>query len=553
MEEAKVKTKNIALSMQKYAKKNDASVDIVDFTILKTQTLIKTSKERDFLEFNEVLSSEFKTEDDMIDYHVEFKQVHAIKLFEKKKKKYSLNYEVEFDEMNVNPQIIIKPDSLIPYRACSPKDTYSWLLKEINRIKAKNNILINMFDDTYIKKLKVFTKHLHNGKFKKTIKLPLIKTIAPNITRKGQLLLHYENKEKRHHEINEVDVGEVLVEFAKPKFGKNGLDAFGNIITSEFHKNSKDFTYDIDEETIEVKEDDKRKLYIAKAKGYVNFSRHTMYIDHTIKKRKLKRVEEQLADHEDNEIKVIVSEKDATQDSIGEGVELTSETIHVEGFVGSNSILNATNLIIDGATHQSSHQSAKYAKINRHKGTVRAHKADINLLEGGTVYATTVNIDSCLNGTIYAKDVNIKNVKSNLKVYASHSINITLVSGENNLFNIDYQKIPILSKKIEYIDNDIDDLKYHLEEAKRHNQEKVPELQLEIKKLKDEKMNIMNSVHDAYVHVEKSFRGLNTITFTTGDLKQLIYKTESKKYPKFHLEVADEKIILKPVNISIDL
>ncbi|MCW8838519.1 MAG: hypothetical protein OQJ77_02065 [Thiovulaceae bacterium] len=552
MDSVKVKTKNISLSLKKYAKSNEASTDIVDFTILKTQTLIKTSKEREFVEFNESIKERYDTQEKMIDFHVEFKQIHTVKLYEKQKKQYSLKYEIEYDDLMVNPKIIIKTDSDIPYKKTTLKETYLWLLKEINKIKAKNNILIHIFDESYLTKLKLFTKHLHAGKFKKTIKLPLIETITPNITRRGQLLLHYENK-KNHHQITEVDIGDLLIEFSKPKFGKNGLDAFGNIITSETQKNSKDFEYDVDEETIEIKEDENKKQYIAKTKGYVNFSRNLMYIDHTIKKRKLKRVEETLSEHEDNDIKVIVSEKDSTQDSIGEGVELTSETIHVEGFVGSNSLLNATNLIVDGATHQSSRQSAKYAKINRHKGTLRAHKADIKLLEGGTVYATTVNIDSCLNGTIYAKDVNITNVKSNLKVYASHSINITLVSGEDNVFNIDYRKIPILSKKIEFIEHDIEDLKYHLEEAKRHNKSKVEEIELKLKNLKQEKDTIYNSVKEAYVYVEKAFRGLNSIIFTTSDIKELVYKTESKKYKKFHLEIDEEQITLKPVNISINL
>ena len=552
MQELKVKTKNISLSLEKYAKKNDASVDIVDFTILKTQTIIRTARERDYIDFSEEIKERYNTQDKMLDYHLEFKQINTIKLFEKKKQNYSLDYELEFDEMSVNPSIIISPKSYLPYKTSTAKDTYIWLTKEINKIKAKNNILLNIFDDEYISRLKLFTKYIHAGKFKKRIKLPLIETIPPNVTRKAKLIIYYEDK-KNDHGISEVDVGEELAKYIKPEFGKNGIDAFGDIISSESKNNSKDLQYDIDNESIDVQEDKDKKIYISKAKGYVNISKNIMYVENTIKKKKLKRVEETLADHEDNEITVVVSEKDVTQDSIGEGVELTSETIHVEGFVGSNSILNATNLIIDGATHQSSHQSAKFAKINRHKGTIRAHNVDVNLLEGGTIYATTVNIDSCLNGTIYAKDVNIRSVKSNLKVYASHSINITLVKGEDNVFNIDYKKIPVLSKKIEFIDNDIEDLKYHLEEAQRHDQSKVKNLETEIAKLKGAKRSIYDSIHDASIFIEKPMRGLNTIIFTTGELKELIYKTEAKKYEKFHLEVKDETITLKPVNISIDI
>ncbi len=550
MREAKVRTKNITLSLEKYARLNKASKDIVDFTILKTQTLIRAATETEFVDFNESIQEKYNTEDKMIDYHIEFKQVHTIKLFEKQEKDYFLNYEIKFDNLEINPKIIIKTDSVIP--TSSPKDTYIWLLKEINKIKAQNKILLNLFDDTYIMKLKLFTKHIHAGKFNKPIKLPLIQTIKPNLTRKAKLDLNYLNK-KEHHQIVEVKVGDVLVEFSKPKFGRNGLDAFGDVITAETQTNAKDFKYDIDDETIDIVEDEFSKRYVAKTKGYVNFAKNLMYIDHTIKKRKLKRVEDTLSEHEDNDIKVVISEKDATQDSIGEGVELASETIHVEGFVGSNSILNATNLIIDGATHQNSRQSAKHATINRHKGTLRAHKADIKLLEGGTVYATSVNIDSCLTGTIYAKDVTIKNVKSNLKVYASHSIKIYKVTGENNTFNIDYKKIPILSKKVEFIDHDIEDLKYHLEEAQRHDKSKVTGIETEIKKLLGMKKEIANSVHDATVFIERPLRGLNTIIFTISEIKELIYRTEAKKYPKFYLEVKDETVTLKPVNISIEL
>ncbi|WP_373069494.1 flagellar assembly protein A [Sulfurimonas sp.] len=550
MQKAKVKTKNILLSLQKYAKNNDASINIVDFEILDTKTLIKTSKDTDFTEYNEAVQEHYDSEEKMIDYHLEFTQVHTIKLFEKQQKKYYLDYEINYDSMNTHPTITIKINSKIPIK--TPRDTYIWLKNEVDTIKARNAILIGLFDESYITKLKLFTKFIHAGKFKKNIKLPLIETIEPNVTQKGQLLLHYE-KHKNKHGIAEVDAKEVIAEYRKPKFGRNGLDAFGKVISNTSQKNLKDLDYDTDDETILVKEDNDKKLYISKAKGYVNISRNIMYIDHTIKKRKIKRVEDKVSEHEDNDIKVVVSEKDVTQDSIGEGVELTSETIHVEGFVGSNSVLHATNLTIDGATHQSSHQNAKFAKINRHKGTLRAHQADIKLLEGGTVYATTVNIDACLNGTIYAKDVNITSVKSNLKVYASHSINITLVSGENNTFNIDYKKIPILSKKIEFIDNDIEDLKYHLEEAKRHNQSKIAGYEAEIKKLKDDKNSVINSINDATITVQKAFRGLNNIIFTISDLKELIYKTDNKKYETFHLEIKDEKVTLKPVNISIEL
>ncbi|MCF6330803.1 MAG: hypothetical protein L3I99_04575 [Sulfurimonas sp.] len=552
MQATKFKSKDVSATLELFAKKNDISVDALDFKILQTVTFAKSINEVNYIKYNEKFKQDYDTFDKMIDYHLEFKQIHIIEIFKKENSKLKLIYEVEFDDININPKILIKSNSYIPYSLYKPIDIYILLKNEIDKIKVKHNILIGIFDELYISKLKSFTKHLFTDKFIKSKKLPLIETIKPNITRHSQLLLHYDNK-KNEHGISEVDAEELLAEYIKPQFGKNGLDSFGKIIDSANIGNSKSIKYDIDEVSISIKESEEKILYISKTKGYVNIVNNLMLVDHKIKKATIKRVEDTLSDSEENNIEIVISEKDYTQDSIGEGVELSSETIHIEGFVGSNSYLSATKLTIDGATHQTSKQSAKFANINRHKGTLRAHKADIKLLEGGIVHATNVNIDTCLNGTIYAKNVNIKHVKSNLKVYASDSINITLVSGEDNLFQIDPSKVSILAKKIEFIDEDIEDLKYNLEEAERHDQSKVGKFKSEIEKLITEKNNIYDSVDSASITIQKPFRGLNTIHFALKNNKNLIYKTDARHYEDFCIEVKEDLIILKPVNISIDI
>jgi len=548
----KLKSKDVSNTLKIFAKKNDISADALDFKILQTATFAKSLNMSEYTRYNEGLKKDFDTIDKMIDYHLEFKQIYIIEIFQKKSSELKLDYELEFDEFNVAPKILIKSTSYIPYSLSKPINIYKLLKSEIDKIKARHNILIDLFDEIYITKLKLFTKYLFADKFVKNIKLPLIETIKPDISKQSQLLLYYDNK-KNEHGISEVDSGELLVEYIKPQFGKNGLDAFGKVVDSTSISNSKGLKYDIDKQSISVKESEDKILYISKTKGYVNIVNNVMLVDNRIKKAKIKRVEDTLSDSEENNIEVIISEKDFTQDSVGEGVELSSETIHIEGFVGSNSYLSATKLTIDGATHQTSKQSAKFASINRHKGTLRAHKADIKLLEGGIVHATNVTIDTCLNGTIYAKNVDIKHVKSNLKIYASDSINITLVSGEDNLFQIDPSKVSILAKKIEFIDKDIEDLKYHLEEAERHDQTKAQKLKNEIDKLLAAKNNIYDSVNNASITIQKPLRGLNTISFVLKDAKELVYRTEAKHYEKFYIQTKEDEVILKPVNVSIDI
>ena len=196
MEEKKVKTSNIELSIKKYAKNYNASADIVDFKILKIITMIKTTQDDEYVEFNEALQEDYDTTEKMIDYHLEFKQIYVAKLFEKQKSKYFLDYDIDFDYLNFNPHIIIKKESKIP--TANPKQTYLWLTQEINKIKAINKVLLNLFDQTYIKKLKIFTKLIHSGGFKKNVKLPLIETIEPDITQEGELTLHYKKKKNKH-------------------------------------------------------------------------------------------------------------------------------------------------------------------------------------------------------------------------------------------------------------------------------------------------------------------------------------------------------------------
>ncbi len=364
--------------------------------------------------------------------------------------------------------------------------------------------------------------------------------------------MHFLNK-KSNKQLIEVESGEVLVEYVKPLFGTNGLDAFGKFIDTSIGNNKNDLDADVDMSSIFIEEDDKVKLYKSKKKGFVKFTNKRLLVDNKVEMSKLSRVENSLAKDEDNNIEVHISQNDTTKDSIGAGVELTSQTIHVNGHIGANSIIEAVELQVDGATHQDSTQFAKNAKINRHKGTLRCHKATIKLLEGGEVHATTVDIEASLGGTIYAQDVNIGLVKNNLKVYASNSITIDLVSGEDNIFKINYKDVPILNSRIELIQEDIEDLKYTLEEAQRHNISQVDNIKKKIQKLIDERNSIKNSTTKAKITIKKPLIGLNTIIFTLNNGDELIYKTSPREYEPFYLEINEDKITLHPVNKTITI
>ena len=548
----KFKTKNISATISKYAAENDSLPLEFSFNINEVDTYIKTVSEKSFVLYNEDINNYYSDHDKMLNEHVQLKQMYTITIKKESKKIIKLIYSIDFSADNTTPVIILHPDSQIPYKKYQPKEIYLLLLKEINNIKAVNNILVNIFDDQMKEKLKAFIKYLYSDKFISKIKIPLFNGIKVEIRRSSKLVMKFMQKENTHQVI-EVDAGEVLIDFIKPVFGKNGFNAFGDIIENDYLKNNEDLKCYVDDKSIEIIEDDDKKSYISKIKGYVHFDKENFYIDNKLKMQRLSRVQDSVAKEENNNIEVIISQSDSSLDSLGEGVQLTSETIHIHGHVGAKSSLKAVNLTIDGATHKDSAQEAKFATINRHKGKLRCHSAKIKLLEGGEVHATNVEIENSLGGVVYAENVTVGHVKSNLKIYASNSINIKLVSGEDNLFKINYKDIPTLNSRYNFITQEIEDLKYKLEGALKHTPSDVPTLKKQIDELKEQQDKIVNGVKHAQITITEPLRGLNTITFTLADGKEITYKTDTRTYKPFYLVESEDNITLHPTDKKISL
>ncbi len=549
----KVKTKNIYDSLQTYALENAITPQECDFKIHAIANYIRTTAQESFVLFNENINEHYKDKEKILNEHVEFQQIYIISLMQKKKKQLlELDYTLELGKLVTHPTIIIKPSSNIPYKKYKAKDIYQLLVKELNKIKARHNILINIFDTAMLHKLKLFTKHIYAGKFNKNIKIPLFDGIEPELSRDSKLILHFKKKEQDQG-IIEVEAGEVLVEYIKPIYGKNGLNAYGKSINSKTIQKSDDLQVVVDTKSITIKEDDDKKLYISKVKGYIYFTDTKLAVENKVRMQKLSRVQGSLTEDEDNNIEVVVAQNDTTKDSIGEGVHLTSETIHVNGHIGAKSTLEALHLQIDGATHQESKQYAKYAKINRHKGMLRAHEAKITLLEGGEVHATYADVETCLGGSIYAKHVTIGHVKNNLKVFASDSITVKLVSGEDNIFKINYKEIPIITSHLQFLRQEIEEMKETMEDLSKHSPEKIPTIKVKITELKKELIDIKNSIQSAKVTIKEPLKGLNVIIFTLDNGDEIIYKTQALKYEPFYLEFQEDSIILHPINKKIAL
>ena len=548
-----IKTKHIKDALERYAADNLIPLCECDFKLNRVETLLKNIHSPEFEHYSKEMLAPYLDRDKIVNEHVEFTQIYTITAMQKEMQELELIYTIDFGRYATHPKLILSPESKIPHKLYTAVDLLKVLYRDINKIKAYNGILVQLFDESMKRTLKSFVKYIYAGKFTKKVKIPLFDGIEPIVSRESRAIFWF--KEKEHESmIVEVDKDEILIEYKKPLYGRNGLNAHGKNIDSLYAQNNDDVQVEIDPKSVRIQEDKNSKRYISINRGYVHYDGVKLSVDNRLKLHEISRNKHVIdSEDEENNIDIIVAQHDTTKDSIGEGVELVSESIHVEGFVGAHSRLEALQLDIKGVTHQDAKQYAKFAKINRHKGTLRCHEAEIGLLEGGVVHATKVTVESSLGGQIYAQDVVIGHTKNNLKVYASNSITVRLVSGEDNLFKINYRDIPVQKAKIAFIKEELEDLKYRLDQAKRFRPKEVKLLEDEIASLKIEEKKITDSYKTATISVEQPFRGLNHIVFTIDENHELHYKTDTKAYLPFHLKVEDEKITLLPPAISLTI
>lgn len=237
-------------------------------------------------------------------------------------------------------------------------------------------------------------------------------------------------------------------------------------------------------------------------------------------------------------------------DNVSPEQEIICETIRVTDDVGSNSIIDAVQLEVEGTTQEDSKQFVKNALIHTHKGYLRCHDAKITLLDGGEVHASHVHVDTCINAEIYAQDVFIQHLTNNSRIYASNSITIEHISGSSNNLKISYRDVPIIMSKIDLIQDDISELEDALQKS---NEASAKEIALEISRLQEELDGIFHSVKNAKITIRKKVNASNTIIFQIDPYNFISYETKKNEYKPFCLEYNDSTITLFPAQESITI
>lgn len=547
-------TKNILLALKEHADRHNTPLKKLDFTLLGVQSYFKTIKHESFIKFHEDYKADYTKRDLIIQEHVRFLQLYKIKIHPRVKRNIHLVYRLEMGEFATYPILVLSPESRLPLSELGEQEMLKLLYGEFNKIKALKKMLVNLFSSCMIKDLKSFVAKLYSEGFTQEESFLLFEGIDPEIAKPSKVINHYKNK-IGSEKVSEVEESELIITYEKPIYGETGLNAYGQRIAHGDINNHAKIEFQVDAASVSVQENKSEIRYYAKKRGFVSLFNNLLSISNKIVVQQLNRTEGKLTHKEENEVAVFISQNDVTRDGVGEGVELISESVHITGHMGAKSSIEAKEVVIDGATHTETFITVRDAKINRHKGTLRCHKAEINSLEGGTVYATHVHINTAMGGKIFAEHVTIKTLKHNLKVFASKTITIERLLGEDNHLIIDYRKLPIVQTRLQYLNDEYDDLKWKCDEAKKHSPQKLESLKEELQSKEEEINAIKLSHYDAIITIMAPVNGLNTIEFAIPEKQtSLIYRTkEPKTFEPFYLHKTEERISLKPVGIKIDL
>lgn len=546
--------KNVVRALKEYSSTYHIDLARLDFTLLGVQSFIKSCHTDSFVKFHDAYKKEYQLPEKILKDEVRFLQLYKIKIHTKKKRNIKLVYRIEKGEFCTYPILVLSPESTLPLDELDKQEMVKLLYSEINKIKSKHGFLVNIFSSCLVKDIKTFVVKIYKDGFTAAESLLLFEGIDPEVSQASKVYYHYKDK-MADDRVKEVEENELIITYKKPIYGQAGLNAMGQRIAEGESNNLAKLEHQIDTKTVTAKESKSEIRYFAKKRGFVSITSNLLSISNQLVVQGLTRVEGKLTKNEENEVAVVISQTDVTRDGLGEGVELVSESVHITGHMGARSSVEGKDVHIDGATHIEAFVTAKNAVINRHRGTLRCHKADIKSLEGGTIYATHAHIHAAMGGKIYAEHVTIKSLKHNLKVYASKTITVERILGEDNHFIIDYRKLPVIQSKLQFLQDEQSDLKWEYEEAKKHSHEKVDNLKSELDKKEDEIKTITLSHYNAVITIMAPINGLNVIEFAVPEKQQsLIYRTtEAKTFEPFHLKKTEEKVILEPVGIQIEL
>lgn len=544
-----IRTQNVAKELKNIAKSYGVKVDSLDFNILDVQTYTRTNEGTKESEWELVEADKLYELDEelaLLNPNFQIKQMYEVEIFSKslentRYKDFQLAVGANATKCKVYLSILA--NSKVEYSPGFEEELYIMIQKK----KIRAGILINIFDEMIHDAVSKITARVRvEGKvaYENNEMILIAQGYEPTLTIDDALILHYDKKddvddtEKMDYSsrgyIQNVQSGELLIEYIKPKEGKPGRNCRGEHMSPSIPIVSHEPTFEIDDriKKVETKE---YIHYYAGENGYISFENniYTIKTDVDVGEISFKTTGSILTGL-DSEVSISVRESNSTKDAIGMGMNVEVTEIDIDGNVGSNATVSAMKATIGGQTHKTATIRAENLDINVHKGKAYGKNVHITRLEHGEVTGETVSVAQALGGVIRAREINIGVCSSYVKATASVKIEIEKMQGSENVFTID----PLLEKGAQ---SDLDQNQVSIKKLEDESRSIKKEIKKYTALIKDG-MSSYVDVKKRLLHYQKS--GVKMPASFVKKYKEFQQLQENLKAAKEAYEIKNDKLKL---------
>ncbi len=403
MRESELTTKNIKESINQIAKR----FDLCDYELVQYSTFLYDSNNGEINSISDKSLNEdiFLHPDLRVlqEYTIIFREYDSEDEMPDKLLDVKLNASKDLCEVYAD----IKLSDDVPY---TKDEINSQIISEINKKKALHGVLLGIFEDNMFETLDFKVEELMRTMSVRMVvaksKFRAIDTQRFEIQR-----VFLENKKDINSQFIHTTQGRVLLRVTPYRKGVGGRSCFGRYLYFQDYEQGvlPEITYDSD--NVELVSDASGRLaYVARRNGVVEFDNYRIDVKDSVMLSKISQAK--TGDIELDDVGVYVKAIDELDDSVENGTSVESEKLDVDTMVGANSKVKSSEVTVRASTHSTSSIEAYIANIKIHKGTLKAHKADIGTLEHGFVEANEVYIENVLGGKVVAENVKIKNIQA---------------------------------------------------------------------------------------------------------------------------------------------
>lgn len=454
---------NVAQELKTAALAQRIAVENLDFDLLSYESSFKGSVDEEWRVFEgDILMH--TTEIEVRSPHFLLKQEYQIQIRPLKPHPYlDLHFTIATDKTKTKVIAVIEPSSKIPLK----KGVQEWIKEAILKKMLRHGLMIGLFDQNLDREInRLIAKIQKEGPLVYLYRLSVGEFFLPVLPINDKIILHFKDKNIKNSLIEGVNPGDLILEYLRPKPGRDGRACNGEHIPVPEPVVKFAPYIVVDPETIESEEDEESIRFFAKVSGFVERKNGMFYISQELQienasLRKTGSIETGI----DKDVSLKIKKKVSSEDAVGMGVNIDVQKLDVSGTVGGNSKIQACEVNIGAQTHKKSEINvSETANVHLHRGNLKAKEANINILEVGKVEADVIRIQKMVGGEIIAREIYIDTLYSNASITALESITIQNIEGDGNNLIIDPHAIESYHKKIVDLEKEIKEKNFSLNE-----------------------------------------------------------------------------------------